>query len=247
MGWIDIIFIAIIVVFAIIGLAKGLFESILSIFSTALSIVVAILTSKYVAAFLNNIVHCNDFFAKQIVAWGWVSKDGVTLFNKTFSPEQLANTLTIILSVVAVWLLIKLAIWLLSKLFDNVTTSSSAISGLNRVLGMIFGAAKGFIIGVVALGLVSVVTIFGLGKNIEEQIQKNGMTNFVYKYVNEWVANTLDDKIEDILGKGKTPENNNNQTPENNNENETPENGGTAAAAAYVTEGNVCYILADGR
>lgn len=236
MGWIDIVFIALIVVFALIGLARGLFESILSIFSSALSIIVAILASKYVAAFLNNITNCNAFFAEKMVAWGWVPAEGATLFGKVFSPEQLATTLTIILSVVSVWLLIKLAIWLLSKLFDNVTASSNAISGLNRVLGMIFGAAKGFLLGCVALGLITVITVFVPNNSIVKEIQdKNKMTNFVYKYVSTWVGDTLKDRVEDILGKGTEPGE------------QQPEAQSLEANTQYVVDGNVCYVLTDTR
>ena len=238
MGWIDIVFIALIVVFALVGLAKGLFESILSIFSSALSIVIAILASKYVASFLNSVTHCNAFFAEKMVAWGWVPAEGATLFGKVFSTAQLANTCTIILAIVSVWLLIKLAILLLSKLFDGVTSSSNAISGLNRVLGMIFGAAKGFLLGCVALGLVTVITVFVPNNTVVKEIQdKNKVTNFVYKYVSTWVGDNLKDRIEDILGKGTEP-----GTPADQGEEQAVE-----ANTQYVVDGNVCYVLTDAR
>lgn len=226
MGWIDIVFIVLIVLFAIIGLAKGLFDSILSIFSSVLSIIAAILASKYVAAFLNNITHCNDFFAKKIVEWGWVGDNGLEIFGKVFTPGQLANTITIILSIIAVWLLIKLAIALLSKLFDNVTSSSNAMSGLNRVLGLVFGAAKGVLIACLGFALVSVVTVFipNVSEKVKTEMEKNKMSGFFYTYVNEWVGESLEKRIDDILGKGTTP------TPEaggeTGGEENTPENGG---------------------
>jgi uncharacterized membrane protein required for colicin V production len=233
MGWIDIVFIAIIVVFALIGLAKGLFESILSIFSSALSIAIAILASSYVATFLNNITKCNDFFAKSIVSWGWVKQEGLEFLGKLYTPAQVANTITVIISVVAVWLLLKLAIWLLSRLFNNVTASSTAISGLNRVLGLFFGIAKGFLIVCVGLGLVSIVTFFGIGSNISAEIEKNSMTNFVYKYVHNWVGELLEDKVEDFIGKGTPVQSEQEQVQAQN--------------TTYVTDGNVCYVLTDGR
>ena len=57
MGWVDIVFICLIVLFAIVGICKGLFESILSIFSSALSIVVAILLSKNVVGSTQMVQH----------------------------------------------------------------------------------------------------------------------------------------------------------------------------------------------
>ena len=202
MGWVDIVFIGLIVIFAIIGLSKGLFESILGIFSSVLSVAVAIAVSGPVSGFINSTVHANEFFAKTLVGWKWISEDGANIFGKVYTVEQIGNAVSVIISVVAVWLLIKLAIALLSKLFDNATSSNSALSGLNRVLGLIFGAAKGFIIGVVILGLASLLSICGIS-TVKTTIESNGkFTNFVYGYVNEWVANTLEDRIDDILGKG---------------------------------------------
>lgn len=200
MGWVDIVFICLIVIFAIIGIAKGLFESILGIFSSALSVVVAILVSKPVAAFINKMVNANKFFSDLLIKWKWISSEGATVFGKTYTAAQIGNACTIIVSILAVWLLIKLAIWLLSKLFDNATSGSSALSGLNRVLGLIFGAAKGFLIGCVGLGLASILSICGV-KGVKPLMEKNKMSNFIYGYVNEWVAKTVEDRIDDVLGK----------------------------------------------
>lgn len=204
MGWIDIVFIVIIVLCAIIGLAKGLFESILSIFSSVLSVVVAILVSKHVAAFINKMVDANKFFSDLLIKWGWISEEGATIFGKVYTPEQIGNTCTIIISIIAVWILIKLAILLLSKLFDSATTSSSAISGLNRVLGLVFGAAKGFLIGCVGLGLAAILSLCGVN-GVKDLMEKNKMSNFFYGYISEWVGTTLEDRIDDFLGKGETP------------------------------------------
>lgn len=225
MGWVDIVFIVIIVLCAIIGLAKGLFESILSIFSSVLSVVVAILVSKHVAAFINKMVDANKFFSDLLIKWGWISEEGATIFGKVYTPEQIGNTCTIIISIVAVWILIKLAILLLSKLFDSATTSSSAISGLNRVLGLVFGAAKGFLIGCIGLGLAAILSLCGVN-GVKDLMEKNKMSNFFYGYISEWVGTTLEDRIDDFLGKGETPE-----TPDQGTD------GGTGTDDQTPTEG----------
>ena len=55
MNWIDIVFIAILVVFAIIGLWRGLFDSLLGLISSGVALAIAIFTAKPVAKFLNKI------------------------------------------------------------------------------------------------------------------------------------------------------------------------------------------------
>ena len=199
MGWVDIVFIGLIVIFAIIGLSKGLFESILGIFSTVLAVAIAIWVSGPVSSFINSTVHANEFFGNLLVNLGWISETGIEIGKIVYSKAQIGNALSVVVSVVAVWLLIKLAIALLSKLFDEATSSNSALSGLNRVLGLIFGAAKGFIIGVVILGLASLLSMCGLS-NVKTTIEsKSKFTNFVYGYVNEWVRDAVEDKLESIL------------------------------------------------
>lgn len=247
MGWVDIVFIVLIGIFAIIGLSKGLFESILGIFSTVLSLAVAIWVSGPVSDFINSTVHANEFFANTLVKWKWITEEGAKIFGKVYTFEQIGNAVSVIISVIAVWLLIKLAILLLSKLFDSATSSSSALSGLNRVLGLIFGAAKGFIIGVAILGLASLLSICGIA-NIKTTIENESkFTNFVYGYVNEWVASTLEDRIDDILGKGSID---NGSTESGNTE--TEGSGETGTGETETTEGTentetVTVIFEDGN
>lgn len=57
MAVIDIIIIAVLLVFAIVGMIKGFLNTILSLFSTFASLAVAILCAKPVARFLNNVFH----------------------------------------------------------------------------------------------------------------------------------------------------------------------------------------------
>lgn len=203
MGWVDIVFIVLIAIFAIIGLSKGLFESILGIFSSVLAVAVGIAVSGPVSGFLNSTVHANEFFSNTLIGWKWITEDGATIFGKVYTPEQIGNAISVVVAVVAVWLLIKLAIGLLSKLFDNATSSNSALSGLNRVLGLVFGAAKGFLIGVIILGLASIVSLCGVS-TIKTTIENESkFTNFVYGYVSDWVYTAVEDKIDDLLGKGE--------------------------------------------
>ena len=217
MGWVDIVFIGLIVVLAIIGLSKGLFESILGIFSSILSIVIAIMVQKPVTNLINKMVDTNKLFSDLLIKWKWINESGATIFGKTYTVEQIGNVCTVVVSILAVWLLIKLAILLLSKLFDSATSNNSALSGLNRVLGLIFGAAKGMLIGCVGLGLAAILQICGVA-GVKDVMEQNKFSNYVYGYVGEWVGEQVEDRVEDFLGKGKTTEEGGEQNGEQSGE-----------------------------
>ena len=200
MGWIDIVVIAIVAISAIIGLAKGLFESILSIFGTALSLFVAIWAGKPVAGFLNGIVDVNGFAAQLLTDWGIVQNNSVHILIWDFSLAQAAEFLTLVASIVVVFILIKLVIWLLSRLFDSATSNNSALSGLNRLLGLVFGAVKGAVFVVIGLAVASLVSQVAFGEQIRAEIEKNQITNFVYVYVDKYTEDLLQDQLQNLIG-----------------------------------------------
>lgn len=203
--WLDIVLIAVIVVFAIIGIAKGFVDSVLSIFSTLVSLVIAYFLAKYVASFLNSICKMNELFAKMLGSWG-VTEEGLA----GFSREKIASLITFLVSMLIVWLLIKLAIFLLSKLFESVTANSSALSGLNRALGFLFGAVKGALFVCIALGVVSLCSSFGLEKPENWIKEHTTVTAAVYKYLDPWVTDNVAGMVKDwadkITGEESTPE-----------------------------------------
>lgn len=195
MNWVDIVVIAIVVLTAGIGLWRGLFESILSLVGTFLSVFLAVLASKPVASFLNKIAKMDQLFMKLLK-----SDEGVTLFGKTFTNEKIAALCTIVLAIVIVWILIKLAIFLLSRLFDSAVSKSNALSGLNRVLGLFFGAVKGAAIVLVVLGLLFCASLLPfVGDKLEKPIMKSGFTQKIYVYVGEWVGDKLGDRIYNVV------------------------------------------------
>lgn len=77
-------------------------------------------------------------------------EDSKTYTNKTELAEILgakgASLIMIAICTILCWLLIKLAIFLLSKLFDALKKNDSAVNGLDKTLGLILGAVKGFAI-----------------------------------------------------------------------------------------------------
>ena len=196
-AWIDIIFIAIIVIFAIVGLVKGLFESILSLCASIASIFLAFWASQPVAEFLNRVADANKFFQKFLQETVKVPAEG--LGGRTL--DQLASICTVVLSMVIVYVLIKVAVWLLTRLFDSVTANSTPLSGMNRLLGLVFGAAQGFAVGLMVLGMAAIMAFVPkLGTNINNYLDQNSnFTLKTYHYVQEWVEDELKDSIDDFI------------------------------------------------
>lgn len=193
--WVDIVMFAILAIFLVIGLWKGLFDSLLSLISTGVALTISILVAKPATSFIAKIVNIPAWFESLL---GKAMGDGTTieLFgikSLEFTKSELANFLSVVFSVVVVFILIKLAVWLLAKLFDSVVENSGIGSGLNRVLGGLFGLVKGGIIVLVILAFCSILSGTQLfGDKINATINKSTCTNYVYKYVSEFTEKTLE-------------------------------------------------------
>jgi len=200
MGWIDIVVIAIIAICAIVGLARGFFDSILALFGTVLSLGIAIWLSQPAVELVNRLVNLNAFFAGLLEQWGVAYGGQVSILTQIFSLEQAAHFVSIVAMVVLLFILIKLVIALLGKLFDSMTKNSSALSGLNRLFGLLFGALKGLAFVVVVLIVTSLISIVAFEQQINAELQKNQFTNFIFNHVDRWVESSLRDRLGDIIG-----------------------------------------------
>lgn len=194
MAWIDVVFIAIIILFAIIGLVKGLFDSILSLIASVASVFLAFWASKPVAEFINKLADVNKFFEKFLV-----NNLGVT--EEASKVSELASVCTLVLSMIIVFVLIKVAVWLLAKLFDSATANSTALSGMNRLLGLAFGAVKGFAIVLVVLCATAILgsNVDKIGTKVDDFLDDSKITLKTYNYVVEWVDDSLSDKLDDFV------------------------------------------------
>ena len=215
---IDGLIIAIIVVSAIIGIAKGFFDSLLSLIGTGVALAVAVFTAKYVSAWLNKIINIEGWILGKLDA----SNGGtVSFFDGKFSytNAEVAKFCVWIVTVLVLFLIIKLAIFILAKIFESVVKSSTAISGLNRVFGMFFGVAKGVVWVAVTLALCSALAqVPVIGAPITEKINSSKIGSFAYKYVDDFVETQLTkEKIDGIIaqftGTGETPTETPSDTP----------------------------------
>ena len=89
---------------------------------------------------------------------------------------------------IVIYLSIRIAVGILSKIFDAIT-KNSAIGGLDRLLGFVFGAAKGALLIGVVFAIYSVVVIIPGVETITSSIlESSSLGEPVYNYVSELVS-----------------------------------------------------------
>jgi uncharacterized membrane protein required for colicin V production len=202
---IDGLLILIILVCIVIGISKGLFDSIIGLVGTSVSLVASVLLGKHVANFINKIFGFEQFIYEKLSAPDVdKNEDGFfELFNDTFSNKDVAKFCVWICSVVILFLCILIVIHIIGKLFEAVVNTSPTISGVNRVLGMIFGALRGGAIVAVLLALCSVLAqVPVIGQPLYDNINNTKITSGVFKYVDEFVEKKLTkENIQDLIDK----------------------------------------------
>lgn len=196
---IDGLLILIILVSTIVGIVKGLLDSVLSLFGTAIALAVSIFTAKYVAGFINKIFNFEELILTKIDE----STEGgvIRIFGAELKNTEVAKFVVWVIAVIIVFLVVKLAIYILSKIFEGIAKNSPALSGINRVLGMLFGIVRGGVIVVATLAVCSLLAdVPGIGTPIHEKITNTTITSGVYKYVDDFIENNLtEEKIRDII------------------------------------------------
>lgn len=223
---IDGVLILILVISTIVGIVKGFFDSLLSLLGTGLSFAIAVFTAKYVSPFFNRILGIEEFILNKLDA----TNEGTVEFFGTRTNAEVAKFCTWIVTVIVMFLIIKLAIFILAKIFESVTKNSPTLSGINRVFGMLFGLAKGGVWVAVILALCSAVSqVPVIGTTITNKIAETKVTSFVYKYVDDFVDNQLtQEKIDGIISKLAGESTGNNDS--------TPSDGGEADSGETTPE-----------
>ncbi len=228
---IDGILIAIIVIFALIGVAKGFFDGLLGLLGTGISLIGSVFLAKYVANFFNKIFNFEGSLLAEInkaKPEGSVSFFGGAF---SFSNEKVAKFAVWLITVIILFLVFKLAIFILAKIFENVTKSSPTISGMNRLFGMVFGILQGGAVVVVLLALTCLASqIPVIGTTITDKIGETTITKWSYNYVEDFCEKNLtQEKVNDIVSRiaSQTNSEDSTETPEETpteNPESTPEN-----------------------
>ena len=183
---IDVIFFGILIVFAVIGIVKGFFDSILSLISTGLSFAIAIVLAKPATSFLGKIFPIPELMR------GMLKEESYTLFNNAFTKDEVATFLTVLVCIFIVFALIRIGIWLLARLFASTVEKSTIGSGLNKVLGGLFGCVKGFVIIVIILVACTFLTRVNAFDGLHDKLESSTCTRVVYKYVSDTTEKLMD-------------------------------------------------------
>ena len=104
------------------------------------------------------------------------------------------NVVLMAICTVVCFILIKIAIKLLSKLFDAIKKKSLAINGLDKTLGMIFGAVKGLLFVSIVFVIASLLQSIPAVANALDVVFENScigkpLYDFVTGFVNGYLKN----------------------------------------------------------
>ncbi|MBQ8762420.1 MAG: CvpA family protein [Clostridia bacterium] len=216
MPWVDIIFFALLVIFAIVGCVKGFLKSLLGLFSTFITLLLAIWLAKPVSGLVDSLFglsatfgslmqgSIHDAFAGGIpvvfqglvtILMGSEYMEGADTTSLEFAADfsfKLGEIITVVICVIILYFIIRFVLYLLGRLFD-VITKSRAISGLDRVLGFVLGAAKGVLCLFVIFGVAYLISMFipGLNDTILNVIEPNGVSSPFYNWVRDVIENTI--------------------------------------------------------
>lgn len=200
---IDGLLILLLLVFVGIGIGKGFFDSVIGLIGTGISFVASVFLAKHVANFVNKIFNFENFVLEQLDK---SNSEGVISFfggKFTLSNVEVAKFTVWICAVVILFLTILLVIHIIAKLFEAVVNKSVTISGINRVLGLVFGLCRGGAAILVLLCLCSVISqVPVIGTPVYDAIQSTKITKTVYNYVDEFVEKNLTkEKVQQLIDK----------------------------------------------
>lgn len=218
MAVVDIVLIAVLLLFAIIGTVRGFFKALFSIIGTAGSVAIAIVCAKPVSAFLNSLFDMVGFFSKTVAGaitgvlpvfeTTTATTDLATIpsYLKIFmnsATTEYANTealcaeisttiggfISIAISVIIIFILVRLALALLSKLFSFATKAGLG-RGLDKILGFAFGLAKGALLISVLFGIVFLLkgVPFVANTVIDTVISKSVVANWGYINISQLIS-----------------------------------------------------------
>lgn len=238
MSWVDIVILAIVLIFIIIGCVKGFVFSILSIFSSTVNLFIALFLTTPVSRLLNSIFNLetslsNHFannlssmkgFDIELSSFGsqaelsshvsetinnsslsgfikgllnntvHITTDNVQGTNVTLNniiSSSFATFLTLVISFVIIFALIYLILWIVSKISKKAHQIAD-IKLTDRILGIVFGFIKGFIVVVFIFAVLSLFNENGVLIDLFTEIKKSTIGGWLYEQVSTFMHKYVD-------------------------------------------------------
>jgi uncharacterized membrane protein required for colicin V production len=174
----DLIFIAVLAVFAILGMYKGFFSTLLSLLGFLGTLVVAFLFKDQMAFLLNSLFGITDWLA------GTLGND-------------IAYIITVVIGIVLTYIIIKIIVFILKHTVGQLF-KGEVLGKFNVAFGFVLGIIKGVVYSMVFFVIVSILTLIPSVKTyVDEKLQGTYIVSFVYEFVENQIASNFTNTIEE--------------------------------------------------
>ncbi len=236
---IDIVFVAILIILAVIGLTKGFLKSAIAMVGTCLSALIAYFAAQPVGSLVNMIFKSTKFFAGKLTTWLHSISEffSITRNGESFSTlagemttggvdgavQKLANVvlgssnipagqsvgqvigdalgalITTLIGGLVAFILIRVIIKILERLASKIT-QVRIFGVIDKLLGFIFGLAKGLLYCAIAFAMMSILTYV---KPIDNKLTPiMDRTTVAQKYY-DWIDYNVQDFLNENFFKKK--------------------------------------------
>ena len=222
MPWLDIVVIALVIVVAFFGLARGFLKSLLELFGTLITLIVSICLAKPFSALLENWFGMSTALGNALepsisnaigdsggsISNFFLNKFAEILMGQNYwetypqgsaDPSfiadfsaQIGSILAVVISVVILYILFRIAVAILGRIFDAITKNRT-IGSVDRLLGFVFGFLKGCLI--VSVVFVIVYLLSPVIPSFGEWVSGLLADNPVSRTVFGWLATFTDNVL----------------------------------------------------
>ncbi|MBR1925766.1 MAG: CvpA family protein [Clostridia bacterium] len=212
----DVLVAMVLIIFILVGIYKGFWRSLISMFSVLVTLILAILLAKPLSMLFQNWFHFssalgNSFhggvesYVNANGTGGWLGQamniimgkdymanvsDNATLVNDfSFKLGQICN---ILICAVVLYILIRIGLWLMSKLLKKITENEIA-NGVDKGLGAVFGLIKGAVSIFVLMALIFELSSFimPVGDWFNNMLEHNKFTSLLYGWSKDIMQNVI--------------------------------------------------------
>ena len=226
----DVVIIALVAIFGLIGFKKGFFKSVISMISTLVVILISIFCASPLARIVNKLYDFTGLIARglcktiasmgafysQPIPEGMSGADVVSnipqstngflkkLMSYALNPLSagdiqsatvadivsgaFASIIMLIICGIVLFIFIKIILAIATRLFENITRNR-VFGATNKLLGLVFGAVKGFIIVLVFSIILTLLTVIpAVNTKVSPVIQDHSkIARPIYNYTDEFM------------------------------------------------------------